>query len=194
MPTACLLSQTLGGMNNLTFRVVGQFPEPAFSALTEEAFSDYETSKLLTDVASQEAASKQGTANAADEGALRIGAFRADSLVGWTFARSEGTSHLYMINSGVTPAERHQGIYSELVRLVIEHARLRGYVAILSRHAANNNAVIVAKLKLGFFISGFEYSEVYGPLVRLTFLVGELRRSLYKTRSAPIRRANRRDA
>ena len=181
-------------MNNVTFRVVDKFPEPAFSTLMEEAFSDYEASELLTDVANAEAVARPGTPNAVDEGAFRIGAFRGDALVGWTFARPEGASLLYMINSGVTPAERRHGIYSELARLVIEHARSRGYVAVLSRHAANNNAVIVAKLKLGFFVSGFEYSEVYGPLVRLTFLVGELRRTLYQTRSSPIRRAKRRDA
>ena len=178
-------------MKNITFRVVDKFPEPAFSALTEEAFSDYEASELLTDVANQEAAVRTRTPNAVDEGALRIGAFRGDSLVGWTFAHPEGASHLYMINSGVAPAERRQGVYTELARLVIEHARSHGYVAVLSRHAANNNAVIVAKLKLGFFVSGFEYSEVYGPLVRLTFLVGELRRTLYQSRSSPIRRAKR---
>jgi len=181
-------------MTNITFRVVDQFPEPAFSALTEEAFSDYEASELLTDVANEEAATRSETPGPLDEGALRIGAFRGDSLVGWTFARPEGSSHLYMINSGVTPAERRQGIYSELVRLVLEHAKSRGYVAVLSRHAASNNAVIVAKLKSGFFVSGFEYSEVYGPLVRLTFLVGKLRRTLHQTRSSPIRRAKRRDA
>jgi len=181
-------------MNNSTFRVVDQFPEPAFSALTEEAFSDYEASELLTDVANEEAATRPGTPNTTEQGVLRIGAFRRDVLVGWTFARPEGASHLYMIDSGVTPAARRQGIYSELVRLVLEHAKSRGYVAVLSRHAANNNAVIIAKLKLGFFVSGFEYSEVYGPLVRLTFLVRELRRTLYRTRSSPIRRAMRRDA
>jgi ribosomal protein S18 acetylase RimI-like enzyme len=181
-------------MNNITFRIVDKFPEPAFSALTEEAFSDYEASELLADVANEEAAARQGTRDPADQDALRIGAFRGDSLVGWTLARSEGASHLYMINSGVASAERRQGVYSELVRLVIEQARSRGYAAILSRHAANNNAVLVAKLKLGFFVSGFEYSEVYGPLVRLTFLVGKLRRTLYQTRSTPIRRAKRRDA
>ena len=69
-------------MDNITFRVVDQFPEPAFSALTEEAFSDYEASELLTDVASEEAAARSGTPNASDEGALRIGAFRGDVLVG----------------------------------------------------------------------------------------------------------------
>jgi ribosomal protein S18 acetylase RimI-like enzyme len=178
-------------MNDLVFRIVDKFPEPALSTLAGEAFSDYEASELLADVLNEEAAARSGTLNAADEGALRIGAFRGDSLVGWTFARPEGANHFHMINSGVAPAERRQGAYSELVRLVIEHARSRGYVAILSRHAANNNAVIVAKLKLGFFVSGFEYSEVYGPLVRLTFLLGALRRALHRTRSSPIGRAER---
>jgi ribosomal protein S18 acetylase RimI-like enzyme len=175
-------------MNNITFRVLEKFPQPALSALAEQAFSDYEPSKLLTDVAREEAAARTVTPNATEVGNLRIGAFRGESLVGWTFARPEGASHLHMINSGVALAERRKGVYSSLVTLVIEHARSRGYVAILSRHAANNNAVIVAKLKLGFFVSGFEYSEVYGPLVRLTFLPGELRRTLYRTRASSIRR------
>ena len=176
-------------MNSVTFRVVDTFPEPAFSALVDEAFSDYVLSDLLTDVAREEAAARVAAREPATQGALRIGAFRGETLIGWTFASPEGTSLLYMINSGVTPAEQRKGIYSELSRLVIEHAKSRGYAAILSRHAANNNAVIVAKLKLGFFVSGFEYSEVYGPLVRLTYLLGDLRRNLYKTRSSPIRRA-----
>lgn len=176
-------------MNDLVFRVVGKFPEPAFSTLAGEAFSDYEASELLTDVLNGEAAGRSGTLDAADGGALRIGAFRGDALVGWTFARPEGAQHFHMINSGVAPAERRQGIYSKLVQMTVEHARSHGYVAILSRHAANNNTVIVAKLKLGFFVSGFEYSEVYGPLVRLKFLLGDLRRTLYRTRSSPIRRA-----
>lgn len=166
-----------------------QFPEPAFAMLAAEAFSDYEASELLTAVLSEEAAAGSITHRPNDEGSLRIAAFRGDSLVGWALARPEGANHLHMFNSGVALAERRQGIYSRLVQLVIDHASSRGHVAILSRHAANNNAVIVAKLKLGFFVSGFEYSEVYGPLVRLTYLLGKLRRSLHQTRSTPIRRA-----
>ena len=175
-------------MNEISFRVLDKFPEPEFSALSEEAFSDYETSGLLTDVLNTEAAVRVKSHNATDDGALRIGAFQGDSLIGWTFARPQEAGHLQMINSGVSPAHRNQGIYSKLVQRVIEHARSCGYVDILSRHSTRNNAVIVAKLKRGFFVSGFEYSEVYGPLVRLTFLLGELRRSLHHTRSSPIRR------
>ena len=177
-------------MNELSFRVVDTFPEPAFASLAREAFADYEPSALLTEVLTEEAAARSGTPSAADDGALRIGAFRGDSLVGWTFAHAEGATHFHMVNSGVAPAQQRQGIYSKLVQLVIESARSRGCVAILSRHAANNNAVIIAKLKLGFFVSGFEYSEVYGPLVRLTFLLGERRRTLHRTRASPICRAD----
>ena len=185
-------------MNELTFRVVDKFPEPAYSTLVREAFADYETSELLTEISNEEAAVRSATLVAAlspalgavDDGVLRIGAFRGDALVGWTFARAEGASHFHMVNSGVAPLERRHGVYSKLAQLVIESARSRGCAAILSRHAANNNAVIIAKLKLGFFVSGFEYSEVYGPLVRLTYLLGERRRTLHRTRSSPIRRAD----
>ena len=180
-------------MKDITFRVLDKFPEPDYTALVDQAFSDYVESELLSAVAHEEAAARAASPAVDVADALRIGAFRGEKLIGWTYASPEGASLLYMINSGVTPAERKNGIYSELARLVIEHARAKGYVAILSRHAANNNPVIIAKLKLGFLVSGFEYSEVYGPLVRLTFLLGKLRRTLYQDRSNPIRRAQRKN-
>jgi GNAT superfamily N-acetyltransferase len=182
------------GMNDLRLQTVDQFPEPAFSALAQETFSDYDPSPLLTDVLDHESTSRSRHPTSTGEGALRIAAFRAETLVGWTYARPDGVQHLRMINSGVAPAERRKGLYSQLVQRTIEHAKSQGYASILSRHTAGNNAVIVAKLKLGFFVSGFEYSEVYGPLVRLTYLVGDLRRELHRARSRPIRRIDPRDA
>jgi len=176
-------------MRNITYRVVEQFPEPAFSALVDEAFSDYEESELLSEVSREEASARSETQASVAQGGIRIGAFRGEQLIGWTLASPDGASLLHMVNSGVARSERRKGVYSELARLVIEQAKSKGYSFIVSRHATNNNAVIVAKLKLGFFVSGFEYSEVYGPLVRLTFLLGEKRRALYKARATPIRRA-----
>ena len=58
----------------------------------------------------------------------------------------------------------------------------------------NRVSVIIAKLDLGFFVSGFEYSEVYGPLVRLSYLPGNLRCSVYEARSKPIRRLDGNDS
>lgn len=173
-------------MTIIQYRILETFPEPAFSLLAREAFSDYAPSRLLTDVLAAEAAAKKWQP-APEVGALRIRAFLEDTLAGWAYARAEG-SQLHMVNSGVAPAARRQGIYSRMVQMVLDHAKAQGHVSVLSRHAANNNAVIIAKLKLHFFVSGFEYSEVYGPLVRLTYLPGDLRRNLHQSRSWPIQR------
>lgn len=179
-------------MNGLDLRVMLTFPEPAYSALSREAFADYRPSRLLAEVLSDEAAARERLVRPAPD-SLRIGAFEDDRLVAWTYARPQG-AQLHMINSGVASAFRRRGIYSRLVQMTVEHAHARGHFAVVSRHAANNNAVILAKLRLGFFVSGFEYSEVYGPLVQMTCLTGERRRSLYRARAAPIRRAEADDA
>ena len=174
-------------MNDLAFRTLEKFPEPEFSELSREAFSDYEPSQLLTDVMAKEEMAAFATPLTDEADALRIGCFRGNALLAWTYARRAQGRQLHMINSGVALAERRNGIYSQLVKMIIEHARVQGYTAIASRHAVHNNPVIIAKLKLGFFVSGFEYSEVHGPLVRLTYLVSELRRTLHRARSRPIR-------
>jgi ribosomal protein S18 acetylase RimI-like enzyme len=179
-------------IDRLEFRHVDAFPEPAYTALAREAFGDYQPSPLLSEVLEAEAPARARLA-APDAEALRIAVFDGDRLVAWTCARPDGAL-LHMVNAGVARAYRRQGIYSRLVTMTLEHAKARGHVAVLSRHAANNNAVIIAKLALGFVVSGFEYSEVYGPLVRLTYLTGELRARLHHTRAAPIRPADAGDA
>ncbi len=61
---------------------------------------------------------------------------------------------------------------------------------VASHHVPVNVPVIIAKLRLGFLMTGFEYSEVYGPLVRLSYVVGEKRRELYRRRAIPLRPAD----
>ncbi len=121
---------------------------------------------------------------------FRVAAFRGDELIGWTFSYREGSFQFQMLNSGVIAKERRRGVYARLAQAVLEHATAQGYVSIESRHVRTNSAVIIAKLRLGFQVSGFEYSEVYRPLVRLKYLVGEPRRDLYNVRSRPIRAAD----
>ena len=169
------------------FRVVDQFPEPEFAQLAAEAFRDFGTpSSQLAEVLSAESAARDNSVITADPPTLRIGAFRDRRLVGWTLSRAVAGNDLCMLNSGIAPAERRQGIYSRLVELTIEHASARGYRSITSRHVPMNNGVIIAKLRLGFQVSGFEYSEVYGPLVCLRYLVSAARQQLYRVRAIPI--------
>jgi ribosomal protein S18 acetylase RimI-like enzyme len=174
-------------LSNIEFRELDAFPEPAFAVLSREAFRDFgHPSQDLADLLSLEAAERNNRSESAARLLVRIGAFRGSSLVGWSLARCEAGHVLYMVNSGVAVSERRHGVYSGLVQRVIDHARSDGYVSVTSRHVPMNNAAIIAKLKLGFQVSGFEYSEVYGPLVRLVYLVSEQRRKLYGSRATPI--------
>jgi ribosomal protein S18 acetylase RimI-like enzyme len=152
-------------------------------------FSDYEPSELLADVLAAESSAQHDSPSSQLPDRFGIAAFRGDVLVGWTQGYREGATQFYMLNSGVSVTARRNGVYSRLVQGVLAHARAKGYASVRSRHAADNNGVIIAKLRLGFQVSGFEYSEVYGPLVQLAFLVHEERRRLYTQRAVPIRPA-----
>jgi hypothetical protein len=175
-------------MSDITLRVLEAFPEPEISSLRREVFADFEPSALLSEVLASESALRDKKAPPPSQ-PFRVAAFRGDALVGWTYGYREGTSQFCMLNSGVVAGERRKGVYTRLVQAALAHARAEGYVSVTSRHVPTNSAVLIAKLRLGFQVSGFEYSEVYGPLVRLTYLVGEARRKLYKARAAPVRSA-----
>jgi len=178
-------------MNDISLRPLEAAPELELSALQEEVFADYEPSSLLAEVLASEAAARPEGALPYVQTWFGVAAFRGEVLVGWTQGYREGKSQFYMLNSGVTSAERRKGVYSQLAKAVIAHTESQGYSVIRSRHAAANSAVIIAKLRLGFQITGFEYSEVYGPLVQLTYFVSNARRSLYQDRASPIRPAPR---
>jgi ribosomal protein S18 acetylase RimI-like enzyme len=166
---------------------VESFPEPEFTALRDIAFADFgERSALLSDVLAEESNKRPKVSGQNEQiPQLKIGAFVENRLIGWSYSKGEG-SQLHMINSGVHPDLRRRGIYSRLIEATITYADSHGFTKIFSRHVPSNNAVIIPKLRVGFMVSGFEYSEVYGPLVQLTYLPSHKRRELYRTRSTPI--------
>jgi len=169
-------------------RVLSSFPEPDFTLLRTAAFSKFGVqSRMLSEVLVEEAGRRPQAPSRDARGTeeLRIGAFVEDRIVGWSYSQAEGRD-LHMINSGVSPDYRHRGIYREIVAMTIDHAERQGFVKIVSRHVPSNNDVIIPKLRLGFVISAFEYSEVYGPLIHLTYLISSERRQLYQARSTPI--------
>lgn len=52
-----------------------------------------------------------------------------------------------------------------------------------SRHYATDNQVIIPKLRFGFLISGFELTDEFGLLLRLSYYFNETRRSIMHVRS-----------
>lgn len=74
-----------------------------------------------------------------------------------------------MWHSNVHPDFRRRGLYRMLVRATIEYTRELGFDTICSEHAPGNTAILIAKLKAGFRISGFDVTPDYGTSVLLTY-------------------------
>jgi GNAT superfamily N-acetyltransferase len=93
----------------------------------------------------------------------------------------------YMANSGVVETHRRRGIYTSLLKAVLQHAAGEGAWAVRSKHSVINRPVIIAKLREGFNISGLSQSARMGTLVELTLhLTGE-HEHLYRQRVLPYR-------
>ena len=75
----------------------------------------------------------------------------------------------------IHPAWRGRGLYRALLPRVVAAARDAGFREVVSRHRADNNPILVPKLRAGFVISGFDVSPRWGLLVHLRrYLVEEL--------------------
>ena len=73
----------------------------------------------------------------------------------------------YMINSILRPDWRGRGVYRALLANVERTAAAAGFREMGSRHRADNNAVIVPKLRAGWTIAAFEVAPRFGLLVHL---------------------------
>lgn len=90
-----------------------------------------------------------------------------DRCIGWHFGFQDGPFSYYMCNSAIIPEFRRRGCYSWLAQQVMNEVHARGYLKITSRHHPTNTPVLIAKLKLGFIISGLQVSANFGTLVEL---------------------------
>lgn len=120
---------------------------------------------------------------------LRLALLDGDELIGWSYGWQEvfDVSSFFMGASMVLPEYRKQGLYSELVKRVLEITKEMGFQSIWSTHIMTNNAVLIAKMKLGFTITGLECNVNYGNLVKLTYHHSELRRRTTKFRAGGTR-------
>lgn len=108
-----------------------------------------------------------------------------EEIIGWSYGWQGGieTANYYMANSCVVPEYRRQGLYTLMLKKVLEISKELGFQTLTSRHVVANNDVIIPKLKTGFHITSMELSELHGNLVHLTYFHNELRRNTYVVRS-----------
>jgi GNAT superfamily N-acetyltransferase len=175
-------------MPAIAIRPVDKFPEPAFTRLQHEVFRDVQAaSPQLAAVLQAEAAARpEGLETPAFAPAMRrLGAYDGEQLVGWSTGWLERGNAWYMASSGVLASHRRQGVYSLLLAEVCKMARASGAVTIRSQHSVLNNAVLIAKLRAGFHISGLSQGAQMGTLVELTLHLSPERLALFRSRVIP---------
>lgn len=116
---------------------------------------------------------------------IDLAIFRGDEILGWSYGWQGGmeSASYYMANSCILPEYRRRGLYTLLLKKVIELSQERGFHTLTSRHVASNNPVMITKLKAGFRISGIELSEIHGNLIHLTYFNNKLREESFEVRS-----------
>ncbi|MEM7034985.1 MAG: GNAT family N-acetyltransferase [Chloroflexota bacterium] len=91
-----------------------------------------------------------------------------DEPIGWTIGEQREADIFLMLWTGILPAYQNQGIYSAFLRHFLDYLKTLGYVRVTSNHMVNNRAVLVAKLKAGFIVTGMSLDERLGAVLWLT--------------------------
>ncbi len=170
----------------IELRRLDSFEGTAFAALSESTFGDGPRQQHLDALMGAEVAARHEQLRTSLQKAdrIRIGAFHGEELAGYASGWFEVGGRFYVGSSAVHAAYRGRGIYTRLMREVEAIVRERGGIAISSQHVATNNAVLIAKLKLGYVVAGTEYVEQMGLLVRLVLHLAPARLALYAERTA----------
>jgi len=165
-------------------RQVETFDEAASLALTEPIFGDAARQKYMRELIGPEAEERATALRASlpKPERIRLGAFDGERLVGLSSGWFEVGGNFYIGLSAVDPTYRRQGLYTRLLNTIEQGVRERGGLLISSQHVATNNAVLIAKLKLGYVIAGTEYLDQMGLLVRLVLQLSPERRALFASR------------
>ena len=110
-----------------------------------------------------------------------------DHFVGWSNGFQLKPNEFYMMSSAVLPKYRRKGWYTKLAKTMIQEVERLGFLVVHSNHLATNNPVIIAKLKMGFVVSGIEISEQMGTLLKLSYFMNPLTHEVMKYRTGEMK-------
>lgn len=105
--------------------------------------------------------------------------YKKDEIIGWHFGKQIDHEEYYMINTAIYEQYRNNGVYQAFLKEIILFLKEKGYQLISSKHHASNNAVLVPKLKAGFYIKALEIDINFGTMVRLVFFVNDRAKEIY---------------
>jgi hypothetical protein len=113
---------------------------------------------------------------------LDLGAFYKGEFAGWHFGLQTSEDTYCMRNSAVLPEFRRRRIYERLLQSTLEVVTAAGFQRVTSDHHPSNTAVLIAKLKAGFWISGVHVDDRFGTLVDLVWYPHHVRREAFEYR------------
>ena len=100
---------------------------------------------------------------------LRLGILHEGRLIAASMSFQASNTELMMGISMVSPEFRGQGLYTMLCERVLEVAKQEGFQSVISKHMITNNAILIAKLKLGFKICGLDVHAVNGTTLNMVY-------------------------
>jgi ribosomal protein S18 acetylase RimI-like enzyme len=115
---------------------------------------------------------------------INLALYHKGKFVGWSWGYQETATVYYMCNSAILNSHRNKGLYTCLMKEMILRAQKQGYTQIYSRHILTNNAIIIAKLKAGFKMTGFELNVRFGTMVVLSYFKNKTQNDILDFRSA----------
>lgn len=110
---------------------------------------------------------------------LGLAIFKDDELVGWHYGYEQSPEVYYMQNSAILEVHRNKKLYAQLLDAVLERVQAEGFQVVVSIHHPHNGAVLIPKIKRGFFISGMQFNEQFRSLVELKYIFNVERRKRY---------------
>jgi len=94
-----------------------------------------------------------------------------DTPIGWSAGRMTGALEFMMDVTGIHPDYQSKKIYQTFLKKYLAYLRDIGYERVISYHSPTNRAVLISKLKAGFYIAGTEFREHAGASVKLAYLL-----------------------
>jgi hypothetical protein len=106
----------------------------------------------------------------ADDPLRDLTVVRKNGALAAMFSGEQKTEGMYrMWHTNVHPSFRRQGLYRMILQGTIGYTAALGFDTITSEHAPNNNPILIAKLRAGFRLYGFELDGGLGPSVVLRY-------------------------
>ena len=105
-----------------------------------------------------------------------------ETVVAMFCGDSHDRSRYQMRHTVVNPAYQRRGIYSEIIARALGYSADLGFAVVISEHSPANNAVLIAKLRAGFHVTGFEIDAAFGTSIVLTYFHDPAELAAYRYR------------